>query len=112
MTVYTGNLVIHTGTDFEQTFVFENEINNTRLNLTGYTGCARLKKYESSSPAGTFEVIFTNRNLGRVKIGMGATMTIDLKPGKYFYDLLLNSGTEITRVIEGQATVKKAVTRI
>jgi len=112
MTIYTSNLVIYTGTDFEQTFVFESEVNNSRLNLIGYTGCAKLKKYESSSPAGVFEVVFTNRNLGKVKISMNAATTINLKPGKYFYDLLLNDGTEISRVIEGQATVKKAVTRI
>jgi hypothetical protein len=113
MSVYTSNLVIHTGTDFEQTFVFESETSNSSLDLSGYTACARLKKYESSSPAQTFEIIFTNRELGKVKISMSDTATSTLKAGKYFYDLLLNSpsGTT-TRVVEGTALVKKAVTRI
>ena len=56
MTVYTSNIVIHTHTDFEQTFVFEDTDSNSALNLSGYTGCAKIKKYESSSPAGTFDV--------------------------------------------------------
>jgi len=111
MTVYTSNIVIHTHTDFEQTFVFEDTDSNSALNLSGYTGCAKIKKYESSSPAGTFDVTFTNRDLGKVKVSMGSTMTADLKPGKYFYDLLLNKSGEITRVVEGTVLVKKAITR-
>lgn len=111
MTVYTSNIVIHTSTDFEQTFAFQDDTSNSALNLNGYTGCAKIKKYESSSPAGTFDVVFTNRDLGKVTISMGSTMTADLKPGKYFYDLLLNDGEKITRVVEGTVLVKKAVTR-
>jgi len=110
-TVYTSNLVIHTNTDFEQTFVFEDTTTNSSLNLAGYSGCAKMKKYESSSVAGTFDISFTNRDLGKVRISMGSTVTGALKPGKYFYDLLLNSNGEITRVIEGTVLVKKAVTR-
>jgi len=109
--VYTSNIVIYTSTDFDQTFVFEDTTTNSSLNLTGYTGCAKLKKYESSSTAASFEVSFTNRDLGKVKISMGSTITTGLKPGKYFYDVLLNSGNEITRVVEGTALVKKSVTR-
>lgn len=109
--VYTSNLVIYTSTDFDQTFVFEDTTTNSGLNLTGYTGCAKLKKYESSSPAASFDVSFTNRDLGKIKISMGSTITSGLKPGKYFYDVLLNSGSEITRVVEGTALVKKSVTR-
>ena len=112
MPVYTSNIVIHTSTDFEQIFVFENEDSDSALNLTGYTGCAKLKKYEASSPAANFEVVITNIELGKVRIALGSTMTSNLKPGKYFYDLLLNSPTGTTsRVVEGTALVKKSVTR-
>lgn len=112
--VYTSNIVIYTSTDFEQTFVFEDEDSNSALNLTGYTGCAKLKKYESSTPAASFEVTITNTTLGKVRVSMGSTATAGLKPGKYFYDLLLRSPvgiTSITRVVEGTALVKKSVTR-
>ena len=112
MTVYTTNIVIHTATDFEQIFVLESEDSDSALNLSGYSGCAKLKKYESSSPAVNFEVSITNTQLGKVRIALGSTMTTGLKPGKYFYDLLLNSPTgTTTRVVEGTALVKKSVTR-
>ena len=110
--VYTSNIVIYTSTDFEQTFVFESEETDSSLNLTGYSGCARLKKYESSTPAATFEVSVTNVQLGKVRVSLGSTMTSGLKPGKYFYDLLLRSPTgTTTRVVEGVALVKKTITR-
>ena len=112
MSVFTSNLLIHTGTDFEQTFIFENDNDDNRLDLSEYTACAALKKYESSSPAGVFDVTFTNRYLGKVSISMTSSTTLNLKPGKYFYDLLLKSPTgTTTRVVEGTALVKKSVTR-
>ena len=82
------------------------------MNLSGYTGCAQLKKYEKSISSGSFTVDFTNRQLGKVKISMASTVTEELKPGKYFYDLLLNDGDSIQRVVEGTVLVKKSVTRI
>ena len=110
---YTANLVIHTGTDFEQTFVLEDDLTDLPLNLTGYSGCAQLKRYESSSKTVDFVVGFeNNRTTGKLTISIGATSSSSIKPGKYFYDVLLNSPTgTTTRVVEGTALVKKSVTR-
>ena len=109
---FLNNLVVYTGTDFEQTFVLEDELANSALNLNNYTGAANIRKYEGSKIAGTFLVTFTNRSLGKVRVSLGSTQTSVLKEGKYFYDLLLNSGTKVTRVIEGNVVVKKSVTQI
>ena len=110
---YTSNLVIYTGTDFEQTFVLEDDLTDLPLNLTGYSGCAQLKRYESSSKTSDFVVGFeNNRTTGRVNVSIAATVSATIKPGKYFYDVLLNSPTgTTTRVVEGTALVKKSVTR-
>lgn len=113
MVVYTSNIIIHTHTDFEQSFLLEDSASNSALDLTGYQGCAQLKKYESSKKTVDFTIEFGNdRKTGRVKLILNATTSATLKPGKYFYDLLLKSpsGT-ITKVIEGTALVKKSVTR-
>ena len=110
---YTSNLVIYTGTDFDQTFVLEDVQSNSVKDLTGFTACAQMKRYESSLKTADFTVAFANdRKTGRVSISLLASDTTSLKPGKYFYDLLLNSpaGTT-TRAVEGTVLVKKAVTR-
>ena len=111
MAVFSNNLTIHTGTDFEQTCVLEDGNTNSALNLTGYSGCAKIKKYQSSTTAASFSLAFTNRTGGKVRISMAADTTINLKAGKYFYDVLLNSGSNIERVIEGEVLVKRSVTR-
>ena len=110
---YTVNLVIYTGTDFSQTFVLEDTQTNSSLNLTGYSGCAQMKRYESSLKTADFTVTFANdRTTGKVTLTMDDTTTATLKAGKYFYDLLLNDSKGITtRAVEGTVLVKKSVTR-
>lgn len=113
MTVYVSNIIIHTGTDFEQSFLLEDSQTNSALNLTGYDGCAQLKRYESSSKSADFTIDFGNDRLtGRVKLTLSAQTSSAIKPGKYFYDILLKKpdGTT-TKVVEGTALVKKSVTR-
>ena len=107
------DLQIHTGTDFTQTFVLEDTQSNQLLNLTGYAACCHMRKYPTSSVAGTFNIDFANdRATGRVTLSLLASDSINLKPGKYFYDLILNSPTgSTTRAVEGTVLVKKSVTR-
>jgi hypothetical protein len=111
--VYVSNLIIYTGTDFDQTFVLEDSQSNSVMNLTGYNGCAQIKRYETSTASASFDVSFANdRTTGRVTISMSSATTASIKPGKYFYDILLNSRQGITkRVVEGQVLVKQSVTR-
>ena len=110
---YTANLLIYTGTDFTQSFVLEDSQSNSLKDLTGYNGCAQMKRYESSLKTGDFTVTFANdRTSGKVTVSMGASDTAALKAGKYFYDLLLNSPTGTTsRAVEGTVLVKRSVTR-
>ena len=110
---YTTNLVLYTGTDFDQTFVLEDVQSNSVKDLTGFNGCAQMKRYESSTKTAEFTISFSNdRTQGRITISMLSNVTSSLKAGKYFYDLLLNSPTGTTeRVVEGTIHVKKSVTR-
>ena len=48
MAVYTSNLTIYTGTDFEQVFVLANDSDDSAYDLTGYTGIAKIKKNSGS----------------------------------------------------------------
>lgn len=113
MITYTTNLIIYTGTDFEQTFVLEDTDTNSLKDLSGYSGFAQFKKYNTSKTSYSFDVAFSgDRKNGKVILSMDNDTTSTIKPGRYFYDILLNSAQGITsRVVEGEVFVKKAVTR-
>lgn len=111
MAVYTTNLILYTGTDFEQSFILANEDDEDLLNLSQYTGFCKMKKHGTSSSHTPFAVSFTNPTGGTVKVSMGSTLTSTLSPGRYYYDLVLNKNGENVRVVEGEVFVKKSITR-
>lgn len=108
------DLLMYTGCDFTQTFVLEDTVSNALKNTTGYTACAQMRRYENSSTAATFNISFSaNRAQGRLEISLVKAVTQNLKPGKYFYDIVLKDSSNVKdRIVEGTVTVKKAVTRL
>jgi len=110
MAAYVSNIVIDQGSDFNQTYNLENSA-NAPLDLTGYTATSVLKKHpQSLLNTCTFTCSFPNRTQGQLKISLGSSITPTLKPGRYSYDILLNSGSLKTRVVEGSALVTAGVT--
>ena len=109
MAVYTNNLVIHTGTDFEQVFVLADDSGPFELN--GYIAIAKMKRTGSSLTSTSFTTTVTDISNGKVKIALTATETRDLTPGRYLYDLLLYKDGQNTKVLEGEVIIKKSVTR-
>lgn len=108
--VYVRNLTIPTNTDFSFIFNFI-DFSNNPINLTGYTGASVLKKSPVSlNSSAVFSVSFPNRTNGQVQISLGSSLNTSLKPGRYSYDLLLNSGTKKIRAVEGTAIVTAGVT--
>ena len=112
MAVFSTNLIVYTHTDFEQTFLLEDNQSNSAKDLTGFTGTARFKEqFESSIDPRAFNISFPNRELGKVRIGLTATQSAALVPGKYFYEILLKDSNDIVeRVVEGTVIVKQPVT--
>ena len=92
--VYVSNLIINTGATFSQSFDL---LNN-----------------DGSGPSKTdFTVSFEDpRTDGKIKISLTSTQTAAIsKPGRYVYDILIDSGTVKTRVIEGSVLVREGVTK-
>lgn len=111
MTVYVSNITIPCGADFERTFILEDSMTNKVLNLTDYTAKSHLKKHPKSlTVSATFEVSFLNRISGEILISLGSSITSNLNPGRYCYDVLINDGFKTKRVVEGSALVTAGVT--
>ncbi len=111
MAAYVNNIVIDAGADFNQTYTLEDN-NSAPLDLTGYTGAAKIKKHPASlNDTATFTVSFPNRTQGQLKISLTDTITKTLKSGRYSYDVLVtDSGGIKTRVVGGSAIVTAGVT--
>ena len=110
--VYVNNLVVNSGTDFSQTFTLESSDSDSALDLTGYTASAQMRKYSGSSTFTTFtSSISVPNTLGKIIISLTSNQTVDLKPGRYVYDVVITRDGVKTRVIEGMVLVREGVTR-
>src|SRR6056300_1450224 len=107
-----SNLTIDQGTDFDITVNVDADDGGS-LDLTGYTGRAQIRKSYSSLTAIDFTVsIILPTTDGQLRLSLPASTSNTMKPGRYLYDLEIESSTgKVTRVIEGQITITPSITR-
>ena len=111
MAVFSTNLLIYKHTDFEQTFVLEDSQSNSAKDLTGFTGSCKMQRTLNLGDLTAFNLAFTNRELGKVRISLTSAQTANIADGKYFYELMLTDPNGVVeRVIEGVVIVKHPVT--
>lgn len=107
-----ANIVIDQGTDFEATINVVDAQGNV-YNLTGHTVASQMRKnYATASAAATFTCSH-NSSEGEIVLSLAKSITNDLEPGRYLYDVEMTSlAGDTTRVIEGIVTVTPGMTRI
>jgi hypothetical protein len=112
MAVYIANLQIDAGVDFQHGFSLGDNDTGGFLNLTNYTATSQMRKWAGSSTAVSFASTVTDPENGQIQISLGSTLTVDLKPGRYVYDVNLeDSGGYKYKVVEGMVLVRAGVTR-
>ena len=111
MAVYVSNLQIESGCDFEHLFSLGDNDNNTTLNLAGFTATSHLRKWAGATNHVAFASTISSPLDGEIQISMASTITTDIKPGRYLYDVVLNDGTSKVKVVEGMINVRAGVTR-
>lgn len=109
--VYVSNIVINTGSDFNQVFNIENSDSNSALNLNAYTVKSQLRKYSNSTSYIDLNAEIIDAFQGIIQIGLSNDVYI--KPGRYVYDVVITEPITFTktRVIEGMALVREGVTK-
>lgn len=108
----TYNLVVPQATTFN--FILTIKEDSTPWNLTNYTATMTVRPFLGSS---TTTLLATTANgkitlggaTGRITVSFTATET-NIKPEPYVYDLVLNSGSITTRILEGQFIVTAGAT--
>jgi predicted RNA methylase len=110
--VYVINLVIDTGTDFNQTFELELSNQNQPVNLSEYTVSSQMRKYAGSTNAINFTTSITPPGTsGVIGISLSSEQTLGIKSGRYVYDIVIDDGEIKTKVVEGMVLVREGVTR-
>ena len=107
------NLVCEEGATF--TFNFTIKTGDTAWNLTNYDATMTIRPFIGSAET---TLLATNDNgkivlggtAGTVAVTFNAATTAALTAGKYVYDLVLDSGTVVTRLLEGKFVVTPSVT--
>lgn len=105
-----SEITIEQGATFQTTVNVEDAYNNP-VNLSGYTASSMMRKSYYSTTSYTITTQITGLANGEITLSMTSANTSILSPGRYVYDLIINSGGTITRVVEGIATVLPSVTR-
>jgi len=111
MAVYVSNIVIEQGYDFDTSFELEDTRTNSPLVLTNASAEAQLRKYYGSSTSVSFASTITAPSKGVVSISLTKSQTVNIKPGRYVFDLkITNEGKEF-KAVEGAVLVRGGVTR-
>ena len=113
MTPGKYNMICSQGATFSKRLTWI--INGVPVDLTGYTAEMQAREKYSSINAiftlSTSDGSITLDDEGNIDILIDASDTEDIVAKEYVYDLELNSGAEIYRIIEGKFIVTPEVTK-
>lgn len=114
MTILAGtyDIICPQGATFSTTFTYS--VGGTAVNLTGYSAAMQVRPSYTADPI----ISLTNSSgitlggsAGTITVLISATNTASYKAGQYIYDLELNSGGQVTRLLQGKFTITPEVTR-
>lgn len=104
MAVAAVNIVIEQGTDYQEVFTVNNP-DGSPLDLTGYSGVGKIRKFPESATSTPFTVGIVSA-AGQVVVSLANTVTDDLKAGRYYYDVIVTSSAgKKTKVVNGMVLV-------
>lgn len=107
----TSYLDIDQGSDFSTEITLQNE-NGTPMNLFGFSVYSQFRKSYGSSVAHNFLAEVMSITAGKIKLSLLGTVSSNIRPGRYLYDVEITNGTVKTRVLEGIITINAEITKI
>ena len=109
------NLVVYGGSNSVNNLEVKDTSSNN-FNLTGYTGHAAISKSvgvgASNFQNAIFTVGFTSAYDGKIKLSLGATATAALDQGRYMFDVNVDSGSTVFKLVSGNVYVYSGISSI
>lgn len=105
---------IDQGTDFSTVINLNDDDTNLAQNVSGYVVSGKLKRsLVSANAAETFRCEVTDGANGEISITLPAANTANLRPGNYFYDILVRDidSNTYSRLIEGIVIITPSITK-
>ena len=115
MTPGKYNMICPQGATFYKTLTWK--IGDVAVNLTGYTARMKAKDKHNSTCTPVIDITTSNGgitlggSLGTIDLLVSASDTASIYAKDYVYDLELDSGSQVYRVIEGKFIVTPEVTK-
>jgi hypothetical protein len=104
-----ADLIVLQGATFDQNVAIT--VNGSGYNMTGFTGTLLARDPDADAPEVTLTtsdgIILGN---GTIALSMTAAATAPLTPGRYPYQVEVNTGTAIVRILEGQLRIVPELT--
>lgn len=105
------DLVIEQGSTFNRQITIKDSANvAVDISTDSFAGQVR-KRHQSSTTEATMSFTITDGAAGQVTATISATDTANMDTGDFVYDIEWTSGSTVTRLLEGVATVTPEVTR-
>lgn len=105
------DLTIEQGATFSRVITIKDS-SNVAVNIStdSFAGQIR-KRHQSSEKIADFAFTITNGSAGQVTATINHATTTTMDTGDFVYDIEWTSGSTVTRLLEGTATVTPEVTR-
>jgi len=106
-----AELIVDQGSTFNTILTLTDDVTNLPINVSNYTINANIKKsYYSSNNTAIFTATINDASNGNVTISLAANTSVNIKSGRYVYDVKVTSPSNvITRIVEGILTVTPRV---
>lgn len=104
-------LDIDQGSDYSMEIDLTND-DGTPMILTGGTLISQFRKHSTSKIHFDFNASIINATTGKILIELPGSVSSDIKPGTYVYDVKLIMGNAKFRPIEGILTINPEISKV
>ena len=106
-----AELVLDQGSTFSTILTLSDDTTNLPINVSGYSVNANVKRsYYSVNNTASFVSTINDAANGNVTISISSQVSLNIKPGRYVYDVKITSPINVTtRIVEGILTVTPRV---
>ena len=109
------NLVVYGGSNAVNNLEVKTT-SGSNFDLTGYTGHSAISKSVGTGSSdyqnAIFTVGFTSAYDGKIKLSLGSTATAALDQGRYMFDVNVDSGSTVFKLVSGNVYVYSGISSI